>query len=353
MLPLDLGGGLVRVSGTENSAAVGSAFVCFHSSDGSLVLTCRKVIDLALDDAGLDLEGPRTVWIDQAYQAVPVFELPKSDGNELSVLQCTEGARLNRIVLWPLGRPPIGHTGIVSFQPPVRKRKGQPTTMPGLTPYEKQTETEDAIELRNHARYRIGPEHYGSPVVDEERVVGVVTAVAAAKSRPNEHDSIVIAGLVNQLDAWKEKPPDLFEVKSEIFISYAHEDSAIVSHVEASLERRGYRVWRDVHQIFPGDVWTKKLEEILESVRFVLIFCSRHSARSKYVDHEASILMTRLAAANPPVIIPVLLAGGEVRVLLQPFQSISAEDGDALHCFEEVIQAIERHQSRRVASATS
>jgi len=141
-------------------------------------------------------------------------------------------------------------------------------------------------------------------------------------------------------------------VKSEIFISYAHEDSAIVSLVEASLERRGYQVWRDVHRIAAGDVWTKRLEDILKSVRFVLIFCSRHSAKSVYVDHETNILITRLDAANPPVIIPVLLAGGEVRVMLRPFQPIHAEEGDAQHCFEEIMGAIERHHSRPTVSST-
>jgi broad specificity phosphatase PhoE len=40
-----------------------------------------------------------------------------------------------------------------------------------------------------------------------------------------------------------------------VFVSYVHDDSAVVDQLCADLENAGVRTWRDIDELLPGDDW--------------------------------------------------------------------------------------------------
>ncbi|MFQ5968061.1 MAG: toll/interleukin-1 receptor domain-containing protein [Acidimicrobiia bacterium] len=51
----------------------------------------------------------------------------------------------------------------------------------------------------------------------------------------------------------------------QVFLAYVREDSERVDRLQAQLEGVGLQVWRDVKDLWPGDVWKLKIQEMIES----------------------------------------------------------------------------------------
>lgn len=59
-----------------------------------------------------------------------------------------------------------------------------------------------------------------------------------------------------------------------VFISYAHIDSPIAEQVEVYLNSAGFRTFRDVTDIGPGDLWDMKIEEALGAATHMVLLLS-------------------------------------------------------------------------------
>ena len=72
------------------------------------------------------------------------------------------------------------------------------------------------------------------------------------------------------------------------FISYVHENSRKVDHLQRTLESAGIRVWRDIDDLRPGEDWRAKIREAISQGALVFIACfSKESvARSKSYQYE-------------------------------------------------------------------
>ena len=72
------------------------------------------------------------------------------------------------------------------------------------------------------------------------------------------------------------------------FISYVHENSRKVDHLQRTLESAGIRVWRDIDDLWPGEDWRAKIREAISQGALVFIACfSKESvARSKSYQYE-------------------------------------------------------------------
>jgi hypothetical protein len=341
------GSALVRIAGSREGDAAGWGFICRHQGGDSLIVTSRKVFDLALGVAGRDTDGRRDVWIDGKFEAAPVFEAARDDGNELAVLRCTAAALMDRSVLHPFRQGlPKGDARIFSYH-------ASRSAKAWLHPYKLRSSIRAAIRLSNEGpdqEHRIATEHYGSPVLDEsDRVIAVVTGLDGTTSAlSSDSQAIIVAGRVDQLMQWEDRPADLFGAR-EVFISYAREDGDLVGQVAAGLRRRGFRVWIDVRAIAPGDNWVLKLQTILQSVPLALVFCSPASRSSEWVALETQLLLTRLSSPGAPLVLPVILKGGEPPFLLGAVQAINLEDGNASGCVDEVSRALARHEMPRGA----
>jgi hypothetical protein len=86
-----------------------------------------------------------------------------------------------------------------------------------------------------------------------------------------------------------EAPAELGETVSpyrKIFASYSHEDELMVVQFERLAEVFGDRYLRDVRDIRAGEVWNKRLEELIRDADVFQLFWSWKSMKSKFVRNE-------------------------------------------------------------------
>jgi len=334
MLPQDPGSALVRIFREKDGPQVGAGFVCCRGED-TLILTSRSAIENAMT-------GP--VWIDGSYSASCLFVMPfDARGGELAVLRSANLPK--RSVLQPLRQGfSGGETRIFSYYT-IRDDK------PWIRPFKFRSTRNATIRMSNDPdrEYRISELNRGSPVLDgQNRVVAVVTAVdRTIMGDPEERDAIVVAGLVDQLMTWTERPPHLFTFQ-EIFVSYSRSDGELVERVVDALRRDGFRVWLDVDMLGPGDVWTEQLTNVLQSAQFAMLFCSPNSPSRPWVRKEMNLLQTRLASPDPPLVLPVLLKGGQAPFAWNDIQTIDLRDENIDGCVAAARRAIAKHQTRAV-----
>src|SRR5580700_6675401 len=101
------------------------------------------------------------------------------------------------------------------------------------------------------------------------------------------------------------------------FISYVHEDSRKVDHLQRTLESAGIRVWRDIDDLWPGEDWRAKIREAISQGALVFIACfSKESvARSKsYQYEELTLAIEEIRKRSPEAswFIPVRLDDCEI-----------------------------------------
>lgn len=95
---------------------------------------------------------------------------------------------------------------------------------------------------------------------------------------------------------------------TDLFISYAHADNALVfgefsiQRLTESLQDRGYQLWMDVLSIPGGSEWADEIKKGIQRAKYVLVIATENSARSSYVAEEI-----RLANQYKVAIIPVYL----------------------------------------------
>ncbi|WP_275266189.1 toll/interleukin-1 receptor domain-containing protein [Nocardioides caldifontis] len=67
------------------------------------------------------------------------------------------------------------------------------------------------------------------------------------------------------------------------FISYVREDTVAVDELERVLSAAGIPVWRDVHSLFPGDAWKRRIKEAIQgdALAFLPVFSTASESRHK------------------------------------------------------------------------
>jgi TIR domain len=96
-----------------------------------------------------------------------------------------------------------------------------------------------------------------------------------------------------------------------VFLSYVREDSALVDELETELLAAGIPVWRDINDLWPGDLWRRRLREAIEAdaLAYVPCFSSRLARRKRstmYAELAWAVDEIRSRSPHSPWIIPVL-----------------------------------------------
>jgi hypothetical protein len=94
------------------------------------------------------------------------------------------------------------------------------------------------------------------------------------------------------------------------FISYVREDRRRVDRLEEFLKAHGVPVWRDIHDVGPGEDWHAKIREAIAADSLVFIACfSRNSeARQRSYQRDELLLAIeqfRLRPPERPYILPI------------------------------------------------
>lgn len=93
---------------------------------------------------------------------------------------------------------------------------------------------------------------------------------------------------------------------SPLFISYSHADGPFVGVMEAHLNERGIRFWRDVHHSTAGRLETQ-IDRAIRLNPTVLLVLSEHSVKSDWVEHEARLARKMEQETARDVLCPVAL----------------------------------------------
>jgi hypothetical protein len=109
-----------------------------------------------------------------------------------------------------------------------------------------------------------------------------------------------------------------------VFLSYAHEDSAVVDVIAASLRAAGIEVWRDRERLYAGQRWPKALGEAIAAADGLVLLWSSRSAGSPFVELEWT---TSLALKID--VFPIQLDGTPLPPILSAVQAFSAADIEA------------------------
>jgi predicted ATPase len=132
-----------------------------------------------------------------------------------------------------------------------------------------------------------------------------------------------------------------------IFISYAHADSAFVDRIDADLRQQGFATWVDRQRLAGGQRWRRELQEAVERTQVLLIVLSPDAVASDNVQIEYDY-----ALAEHKVVIPLYYRQCNVPMELRAIQWIDFrhryEQG-----FEALLDALHRQQGRAGASSSA
>lgn len=95
-----------------------------------------------------------------------------------------------------------------------------------------------------------------------------------------------------------------------IFISYAKEDSVLVEKIYNELETAGFKVWKDTHELLPGENWELEIKKNLSNCNFVVLCLSQLSvSKIGYFQEEIKTVLKlqRRRPSGKVFCIPVIL----------------------------------------------
>jgi len=126
---------------------------------------------------------------------------------------------------------------------------------------------------------------------------------------------------------------------SDIFISYAREETARAQQLARALEESGFSVWWD-RQVTAGVSWATIIEQQLDKARCVIVLWSAASVASNWVVDEAAY------ARESSKLIPVVIENVDLPLGFLSIQSVELKDwnGESTHPeFQRLVSAISKH----------
>ena len=86
---------------------------------------------------------------------------------------------------------------------------------------------------------------------------------------------------------------------SSVFISYAKEDNALAERLYSDLKMRELKVWKDSHELLPGEKWEHKIRKTLKEYEFVILCLSLSSIKKVGFFQEELKIATALQRKRP------------------------------------------------------
>jgi hypothetical protein len=92
-----------------------------------------------------------------------------------------------------------------------------------------------------------------------------------------------------------------------VFLSYARADYPIVARISEDLRGQGVSTWIDRDDLVGGQAWRPQIERALSGADFLLVFFSKASLESTWVEHEYSKAFESQSRTGGTRVIPILL----------------------------------------------
>jgi hypothetical protein len=94
---------------------------------------------------------------------------------------------------------------------------------------------------------------------------------------------------------WAETQVDMYR---RVFTSYSHLDTAIVRACAVGLQAIGYDVMLDVDVLRAGELWSTRLEQLIDDANIFQLFWSKNAANSQQVEREWRYALQRSMSKN-------------------------------------------------------
>ena len=133
-----------------------------------------------------------------------------------------------------------------------------------------------------------------------------------------------------------------------VFLSYAREDTAVVTDLRERLEAEGFSVWMDKFSILGGEDWDRSIHRGVSSCDLFVACLSPHSVRKRgYVQREMKLAESVLQGKLPGdiFVVPLMLAPSEIPESVERFQVVRLFEEDG---YERLRQCI--HEGIRRAN---
>ena len=98
----------------------------------------------------------------------------------------------------------------------------------------------------------------------------------------------------------------------KIFISYSHVDKVVVKEVVTLLETNKHEVWIDDGSLDPSAAINTEIQEAIHRSDYVIVFLSKHSVRSKWVQQEVYEALYQELKNEKSKLIPIKIEGCEL-----------------------------------------
>jgi TIR domain len=118
---------------------------------------------------------------------------------------------------------------------------------------------------------------------------------------------------------------------SHVFVSYAHDDEAVVGMIASDLVSHGFDVWWD-RRLQPGSSFNTEIDRALRSAGCVLVVWSRHSVDSQWVQAEAEV------GRSSKTVLPIRIDDTPVRVPFQLLQTLDLSAGNGAFTAAQLAQ---------------
>lgn len=122
-----------------------------------------------------------------------------------------------------------------------------------------------------------------------------------------------------------------------VFLSYSRSDAKLVERIARDLRNQGIDLWMDRQDLVAGKEWLPQIEDAISQADLMLVFISKTSLNSKWVQREYQAAFQSQARTGGTRLIPVLLE----RVQLPSFLS-SIQYVDLTGSYNEGIQQLLR-----------
>lgn len=130
----------------------------------------------------------------------------------------------------------------------------------------------------------------------------------------------------------------------QVFLSHSSMDKEIVISVALDLNEKGITTWLDAFDILPGESIVSKINQGLSNCEFVLLFLSKNSVKSKWVEKEWESILWDEINSNKIKIIPIKLEDCEIPKILQTKKYIDLST-DYNYGIMQLIDAIKSYKS--------
>jgi hypothetical protein len=134
-----------------------------------------------------------------------------------------------------------------------------------------------------------------------------------------------------------------------VFVSYAHDDEAVVGMLASDLVSHGFDVWWD-RRLQPGTSFNVEIDRALRKASCVLVVWSRHSVDSEWVQAEAEV------GRSCKTLLPIRIDSTPLRVPFQLLQTLDLSAGNGAFSAAQLAQvrtAVRVHLEPTAGSTTA